>query len=432
MVKLLIIADDFTGALDTGVQFAARGAATSVITDPAFDFAGADDGLQVLVMDAETRHLRPEQAYSVVRKAAEHALAAGVCCIYKKTDSALRGNIGAELTAVVDAAGTDRLPFIPAFPKMNRITRDGVHLIDGVPVAQSVFGQDPFDPVRHSRVSDVLHEQSPLTVVQRHPGDPDSDFPGIQVFDAASEEDLQQIGRQLGPSGVRLCAGCAGFASVLANLLALSGPSPRVPDLPSPFFVVCGSVNPVTCRQLDYAEQAGVPRFRLLPEEKLLPEWLESGACAGKVEHWRKTAMQEGACILDSNDPPGGPDARAFAAGHGLDLQQVRVQISCTLGQLVRRLLDDGLEGTLMCTGGDTLMALMRAVGVTELTPVCELDTGVVLTYFAYQGKRHFIITKSGGFGKPDLLYTLAKLTKSGAMQKSDGFVCNEKPSERA
>ena len=90
MVKLLIIADDFTGALDTGVQFAARGAATSVITDPAFDFAGADDGLQVLVMDAETRHLRPEQAYSVVRKAAEHALAAGVCCIYKKTDSALR------------------------------------------------------------------------------------------------------------------------------------------------------------------------------------------------------------------------------------------------------------------------------------------------------------------------------------------------------
>ena len=35
MGKLLLIADDFTGALDTGVQFAARGAATSVVTDPA-------------------------------------------------------------------------------------------------------------------------------------------------------------------------------------------------------------------------------------------------------------------------------------------------------------------------------------------------------------------------------------------------------------
>ena len=42
MVKLLIIADDFTGALDTGVQFSAHGAVTSVITDPAFDFTKVD------------------------------------------------------------------------------------------------------------------------------------------------------------------------------------------------------------------------------------------------------------------------------------------------------------------------------------------------------------------------------------------------------
>ena len=148
MVKLLIIADDFTGALDTGVQFAARGAATRVITDPAFAFAGAEPGLQVLVLDAETRHVAPEQAYAVVRQTTERALAANVECIYKKTDSALRGNIGAELAAVMDAAGADRLPFIPAFPKTHRTTKDGVHLIDGVPVAQSVFGQDPFEPVR--------------------------------------------------------------------------------------------------------------------------------------------------------------------------------------------------------------------------------------------------------------------------------------------
>ena len=84
MVKLLIIADDFTGALDTGVQFAARGAATSVITDPAFDFAGADDGLQVLVMDAETSNLRQDQANNEVRKPEEQQLPAGVSCIYTK------------------------------------------------------------------------------------------------------------------------------------------------------------------------------------------------------------------------------------------------------------------------------------------------------------------------------------------------------------
>ena len=420
MVKLLIIADDFTGALDTGVKFAARGAVTRVVTDPAFDFAGVDAQVQVLVMDAETRHLKPEAAYSVVRQAAERALEAGVQCIYKKTDSALRGNVGAELTAVLDAAGADRLPFIPAFPKTNRVTRDGIHLIDGVPVAESVFGQDPFEPVRHSGVADILGEQSSVPVVLRKPGEAAGDEPGIQVFDAATDEDLLTIGRQLGAAGVRLSAGCAGFAEVVADLLALEGTASRIPDLQAPFFVACGSVNPVTCRQLDMAEQNGFPRFQLLPEQKLLPEWLESDQCAAAVDSWLAAARREGRGILDSNDPKdNSAAARTFAAERGLDIQEVRVRISNTLGQLMKRLLDGGLEATLMCTGGDTLLALMRAVDVTELTPVGELATGVVLTYFVYHGKTYYIISKSGGFGEPDLLCRLAERIV-GTKEKED------------
>ena len=49
MLLLLIIADDFTGALDTGVQFAAYGAATRVMVKDQVDFASCD--AQVLVVD---------------------------------------------------------------------------------------------------------------------------------------------------------------------------------------------------------------------------------------------------------------------------------------------------------------------------------------------------------------------------------------------
>ena len=49
MVKLLIIADDFTGALDTGVQFAAE---TRVVTNVEYDFESAGEEVQVLVLDA--------------------------------------------------------------------------------------------------------------------------------------------------------------------------------------------------------------------------------------------------------------------------------------------------------------------------------------------------------------------------------------------
>ena len=150
MLLLLIIADDFTGALDTGVQFAAYGAATRVMVKDQVDFASCD--AQVLVVDTETRHLPPEKAYQIVEELTRAACRAGIRYIYKKTDSALRGNIGAELAAVLQASNNRQLPFLPAFPQNGRTTRDGIHYVDGVPVTESPFGVDPFEPVRHGRM----------------------------------------------------------------------------------------------------------------------------------------------------------------------------------------------------------------------------------------------------------------------------------------
>lgn len=135
MLLLLIIADDFTGALDTGVQFAAYGAATRVMVKDQVDFASCD--AQVLVVDTETRHLPPEKAYQIVEELTRAACRAGIRYIYKKTDSALRGNIGAELAAVLQASNNRQLPFLPAFPQNGRTTRDGIHYVDGVPVTES-------------------------------------------------------------------------------------------------------------------------------------------------------------------------------------------------------------------------------------------------------------------------------------------------------
>ena len=160
MIHLFVIADDFTGALDTGVQFASYGAATKVVVGTGLQALEADAQTQVLVVDAETRHLPAAQAYDTVYRLVRWAKEKKIGCIYKKTDSALRGNIGAELSAALAADGGDRLHFVPAFPNLDRVTRGGVHYIGGVPVAQSVFGKDPFEPVTHSRVEDILHEQT--------------------------------------------------------------------------------------------------------------------------------------------------------------------------------------------------------------------------------------------------------------------------------
>ena len=173
MLKLLIIADDFTGALDTGVQFSSRGAKTKVITDPQYNLSLANE-LDVLVLDSETRHLASEKAYEIVNNFVKRVVSSFPNInIYKKTDSELRGNVGSELSAAMDAIGVDKMAFIPAFPAMNRVTKNSIHYIDGVQVAQSVFGKDPFESVKNSDVNVVLAEQT--------------DKKGIKIYDSDSD-----------------------------------------------------------------------------------------------------------------------------------------------------------------------------------------------------------------------------------------------------
>lgn len=114
MVKLLIIADDFTGALDTGVQFAASGAETRVVTNRDAVFEDVEPGVQVLVLDAETRHLPAREAYDVVFSVTRRACRSKIPYIYKKTDSALRGNVESELKAVLEGTKQPVLHFFPA------------------------------------------------------------------------------------------------------------------------------------------------------------------------------------------------------------------------------------------------------------------------------------------------------------------------------
>lgn len=423
MVRLLIVADDFTGALDTGVQFTARGARACVVTDPAYEFSRTKAGIQVLILDAETRHLRPEDAYRVVFRAVRGALNAGFTHIYKKTDSALRGNVGAELSAVLAAAGAERMAFLPALPKMDRITRSGVHYVGGVPVSESVFGRDPFEPVTVSFVPELIGTQTgtPVTLHPLRDREPDV-LPGIHVYDAETDGDLLQIGRALGREGLRLSAGCAGFAAVLAELLELRGTPPGLPCLLPSLFVACGSVNQVTLRQMEAAEAAGFARVHLAPIQKLEPSWLETEDCAAVTDSWLETAKREKRFILDVNDPAGHDDTARYAREHGLTTEALRVRISAQLGRLTRRLLDSGLDATLLCTGGDTLLALMRSLHTPELTPVCELDAGAVLAGFTYRGMTYHIISKSGGFGDPNLLCRLAR--SLGAGNQKEDTIC--------
>lgn len=409
MITLLIVSDDFTGALDTGVQLASCGVSTRVVTDPAFPFE-RETGPEVLVIDAETRHLPAARAAEMVGAIVRRAVEQKIPHIYKKTDSALRGNIGAELGAVLANSGEEALPFLPAYPQMNRCTRNGVHYIEDKPVAESVFGSDPFEPVRFSRIGELIGAQSDVPV---HCVPADAPAPagkGIWVYDAASTEDLEQTGQALARAGcLHISAGCAGFGAVLPQLLGLGRPGRFVPPvLDKRLLVVCGSVNPITLTQLDRAEQAGFARMRLAPGQKLEASYWKSREGQKALDRIRAMLKENPCCILDSNDAGGNQPTAEYAKQMGLDLETVRVRIASNLGDLVAEIFHSPDLGTLLLTGGDTLLQCMRRAGVSELEPICELEKGVVLARFTYHGCTRHVITKSGGFGQPGLLVDLA------------------------
>ena len=408
---LLIIADDFTGALDTGVQFAARGIKTRVVVgaDAALTHRNAD----VLVVDTETRHLPAAQAYTAVERLVRRAGHAGFAYLYKKTDSALRGNVGAELAALLNASGSRQLAFLPAFPQMNRVTKNGVQYIDGVPVTESPFGVDPFEPVRHAAVTELLAEQTDLPAAAFPALAADGNVPtasGILIFDAATVEDLRSTGRALlNHGGLRVLAGCAGFGAVLPELLGLGGADVTRPALDPRLLVICGSVNAITLAQLDKAEQAGFTRLRLTPHQKLTPDYWYSDEGQAALKKIEETLAAHPYNIIETNDAGGNEPTTAAADALGLTREAMRVRIAGGIGQLVGAIFASPSVGTLLLTGGDTLLQCMNGVGVHELEPICEMERGVVLARFGCNGTTRYVITKSGGFGQANLLTKLAK-----------------------
>lgn len=408
MVKLLVLADDFTGSLDTGVQFRAKGTRIRFGSPDNRYFANLDEDTQVLIVDTESRHLPPEEAAAVVRQVVEDAVSSGVRYIYKKTDSGLRGNIGAELSAALEASGKSVLHFIPAFPQIGRTTKNGIQYIKGVPVGESVFAKDPFNPVLHSSVKDVIASQSSTPVFDALQPMQEQ---GIVVHDAENEEDLVTIAADLKQRDqLSLLAGCAGFATVLPELLELETEENMQSVFTPRLVTICGSINPITLEQLEAAEAAGIPHIRLTARQKLEENWIDSPMGQEMIRQWAAIIAANPSTIINCDGTADPEEIEQIRKELGLTFEQMRCRIAQTMGKITKALLDNGTEATLLITGGDTLLAAMNQLGQEELVPIREITSGVVLSQIRYREHAYHLLSKSGGFGTKNLLAQLQEI----------------------
>src|SRR5437773_2173438 len=129
-MALTIMADDLTGACDAGTLFAGR-APVPVTVWPAAPVVA-----EVAVVDTESRHIDREAASARVSGAAASRPAA--TSWFKKIDSTLRGHVGAEIVALLEATGAPSAVTCPAFPSEGRVVLDRVLWVDGAATAHVV------------------------------------------------------------------------------------------------------------------------------------------------------------------------------------------------------------------------------------------------------------------------------------------------------
>ncbi|PWV58242.1 four-carbon acid sugar kinase family protein [Nocardiopsis sp. L17-MgMaSL7] len=274
MAQVLVVADDLTGANATGARFARTGMRVATVTPEHVSRVAGD--YDVVVANLDSRHVPAEQAADLVTDVVEAVWPVGL--VVKRTDTTLRGNVGAEIEATYTAvrerlpAGTRvRVLFAPAFPGSGRITEDGVQLLDGVPLERSELALDPLCPMTTSVVSDILRSQSDLAV--RHvplrritqemltaellAGDEP-----IVLCDASTEQHLTDIAEAAAAAhhaeGIVWVAVDPGpTGALLAYALRLRGQA----GSRGPLLAVAGSTTDLTRRQLATVARTGAVRF---------------------------------------------------------------------------------------------------------------------------------------------------------------------------
>ena len=406
MPKLIVIADDLTGACDAGVQFSKKGVPTFVTPDINLDLSHWLGKFEVVVVDTETRHLGAAEAAARVKSVATRGLQAGVRHFYKKVDSTLRGNLGSEVGALLLSTGCRSLPLVPASPEMRRTTSRGFHYVDGRLLHETTFANDPLSAVTGSYIPDILNRQASLRVhvvkaaaLKRPP-------PGVLVFDAETDDELRQVAEVLKRQGlVGVLAGSAGLAAQLPDLLGLKSAPVNTPRFPERMLVVNGSLHVTSLAQVARAKRDGLAVVTLTPEVLVPAGGAESRpgeqAVAEAAAHHRRGAD---VVLTTALRPDQARASLLMAERAGLPAERLHLRVSENLGRVAARVIGEtGIRLTAVF-GGETLACLARALRLQGMVPGPELLPGVAVSETVGGEADLLLLTKPGGFGPEDVL----------------------------
>lgn len=416
MKSAIIIADDLTGACDTGIKLAAMGWDTEVVLDASlFPDTAVREGA-FYTINTNTRSASRETAYSVVKKVAAAVKRAKPQILYKKIDSVLRGNVGAEIDAVLDVTGLKLAVVAPSLPQSSRVVCDGVLRVDCPPskpvcrdVKKLLFNGMDEEICRGVSLREVRSGSAAVEKIFL-----DSVAGGLRycVVDAQTDADLAVVAEAIWRCGAQLLpVGSAGLAEQLFRREPAAasgqgslrcGADPRALGL-----IVVTSKHPSAVAQLRRLRRRGDAAFFTFHTSVL--EHTEPAAVARRlarriVQHHRahdetRIYVITTAANVDQDEPDSYvPDA---------DLSDDGIATAATTAAaMVARALP---FTAVTASGGDTASRFLSNLPLQRVTLLEEPLPGTVAARMDIREEvPKLLLTKSGGFGDEEVLDKLA------------------------
>ena len=377
---LWIVADDLSGAADCAAAFAPACGPVAVALGEVAPVSGH------VAMDTDSRALDAAAATAAVAGAFARIPrgSGGAPLVYKKIDSTLRGHVGAELRAALDAAPQFAGAVVaPSFPEQGRTFSGGKLCVHGRPAeepAGDLMGLLAAAGLRPALLRQPMAD--PARVRQQIEQAFAAGARAVAV-DAASTDELSHLAAALvaGTPAPWLLAGSAGLARALARHFAPAARTQQAARLPGgPVLALVGSFSPASASQVRQLEASGAAQVIRLDAA----QWLD--AQRAPERHHAIAAAHEG---LRS----GGHLVLAIAGEVVLPFSRDLVQ---AMARAAMPLLQDA--GTCVLTGGDTARALFDALGVDPLEVTGEFEPGISLARVAAPAAPGFVL-KAGGFG---------------------------------
>ncbi|CDQ40976.1 four-carbon acid sugar kinase family protein [Virgibacillus salexigens] len=421
-----IIADDLTGANDSGVQLAEKGISTSVFFETPTSETTIDRGI---VIDTNSRALTRREAVEATKRAAAFIKQARYQQVYKKMDSTLRGHIGAELKAVGDILDPDFIVVAPAYPKLGRTTVNGIHYVKGDKIANTEVSIDPKHPVLESSIPAIIQNEigEHAEVLTKEMIEASlSDFTlwinrmvedGIKyiVCDANTQTDLFQAAKKINSLSKDIVwAGSAGLAEVLPEVLEIDQLHDETKKIGlSQVMTVCGSLSQVTQSQIVYAKkQPNIQAVEIDTSAIFNDNWQREQQ--QYIQQCTNALREEQDVVLfvPSNEEIR-REVKQLADQLSLTPNQIGERISSAIGEMVAQIAkrNEQLTG-LVLTGGDTAKDTAKHLGGVGINLIKQVEAGIPLGTLIGTDKLYHVVTKAGSFGKLNSIYEAMQVLK--------------------